>query len=75
MEQAINYYERLDRLEKDSLAKRVILLEQIRIYDEALSIKNSRYYDLLEATETKRLKQVLGELDEETREWIKKENT
>ena len=39
MEQAINYYERLDRLEKDSLTKRVIIQEQIRLYDEVLREK------------------------------------
>ena len=36
METAINYYERLDRLERDNLAKQAAILEQIRLYDEAL---------------------------------------
>jgi hypothetical protein len=59
MEQTINYYERLDRLENDSLAKRVILLEQIRLHEEALRLKNNRYYDYIDATETARLERLM----------------
>lgn len=62
MEQSINYYERLDRLEKDTLAKRVILLEQIRLYDEALSARRNGYYDYLDATETARLKRIFNDM-------------
>jgi hypothetical protein len=45
MEEAIDYYERLDRLEKDCLAKRVILLEQFRMYDEALYRRIQQHYE------------------------------
>ena len=41
MEDAIRYYERLEKLEQDSLAKRVIILEQIRLYDEVLFLKGA----------------------------------
>jgi hypothetical protein len=58
MEEGINYYERLDKLEKDSLAKRVIILEQIRLYNETLYLKSRRYYDYMDATETERLKRL-----------------
>lgn len=55
MEEAINYYERLDRLEKDCLAKRVIILEQFRLYDEALYLRAARYSAYLNQLESDRL--------------------
>ena len=55
MEEAINYYEKLDRLEKDCLAKRVIILEQFRLYDEALYLRAARYSAYLNQLESDRL--------------------
>ena len=43
MEEAISLYERLDKLEKDSLAKRVIIFEQIRLYEQDLYLKARNY--------------------------------
>src|SRR5262249_37827095 len=54
MEEAIDYYERLDRLEKDALAKRVVILEQIRLHDEALHIRVLHYCKYVEAVEGER---------------------
>ena len=45
MEEAIDYYQRLDRLEKDCLAKRVIIFEQFRMYDEALYRRIQQHYE------------------------------
>jgi hypothetical protein len=62
MEEAISYYERLDRLEKDCLAKRVIILEQIRLYEEALLLKRQREPHYEDPSEIQRLKAVILEL-------------
>jgi hypothetical protein len=56
MEEAISYYERLERLEKDSLAKRVVILEQIRLYDEVLFLKGRRAYDVVDDKTAKLLR-------------------
>ena len=60
MEEAINYYERLDKLEKDSIAKRVIILEQIRLHEEALRLKDDRLYG--DPNEVNRLKTIIREM-------------
>src|SRR5262249_15125804 len=48
MEDGIGYYERLDTLEKDGLAKRVIILDQIRIHDEALLMRAKQYFQAID---------------------------
>src|SRR5262249_40875857 len=71
MEEAIDYYERLDRLEKDSLAKRVVILEQIRLHDESLHIRVVRYCKYVQAVEGERM--MLEFLEMEAREERAKE--
>jgi hypothetical protein len=51
METAINYYERLDRLERDNFTKQAVILEQIRLYDEALSLKARRHIEQLQLSQ------------------------
>ena len=62
MEEAISYYERLDRLEKDCLAKRVIIMEQIPLYEEALLLRRQREPHYEDPNEVQRLRAVILEL-------------
>jgi hypothetical protein len=68
MEHAINYYERLDKLEKDSLTKRVILLNQIRQYEEAFLEKRRQRADYFDENERNRLRNTILHLRERLRE-------
>jgi hypothetical protein len=64
MEETISYYERLDKLEKDSLAKRVIILEQYRLYEETLLLHRQRHPNYVDPNEVNRLKCTIRELRE-----------
>jgi len=55
MEEAIDFYERLDRLDKGGWAKRVTILEQIRLHDESLHIRVMHYCKYVEAVEGERM--------------------
>ena len=55
MEEAINYYEKLNWYQKTAWRTEFIILEQFRLYDEALYLRAARYSAYLNQLESDRL--------------------
>ena len=73
MEDAIDYYEQLDRMEGVALAKRISTLEQMKHYNQALVDQEQRLRDRMFEMEIEAVQETIAEREEEQRQRAERE--
>jgi hypothetical protein len=73
MEDSIDYYEQLDRMEGVALAKRMSILEQMKHYNQALTDQEQRLRDRMFELEIEAVHETIAEREEEQRQRAEKQ--